>query len=156
MSSGDPILRFRSGTVEDVPTLVGLLADDELGAHRERVEAEHRPKYIAAMHAICADPRNEIVVGVLGDDIVAMAQVTYIPGLSRYASERLQFEGVRVARAYRGSGYGRQLISTVLHRARERGCALAQLTTDKQRTEAHSFYQSLGFVPSHEGLKLTL
>jgi hypothetical protein len=31
-----------------------------------------------------------------------------------------------------------------------------QLTTDKSRLDAHRFYTRLGFVASHEGMKLPL
>ena len=38
--------------------------------------------------------------------------------------------------------------------ARAAGCAMIQLTTDKSRADAHRFYESLGFVSSHLGMKL--
>jgi GNAT superfamily N-acetyltransferase len=48
------------------------------------------------------------------------------------------------------------MMEWALRRARDRGCRMAQLTTDKRRTGAHRFYASLGFVASHEGMKLAL
>ena len=44
--------------------------------------------------------------------------------------------------------------STVVLRRAEAG--LVQLTTDKARPDAHRFYTQLGFVASHEGVKLRL
>lgn len=41
-------------------------------------------------------------------------------------------------------------------RARERGCGLMQLTSNKRRTAAHRFYERLGYARSHEGFKLPL
>jgi len=38
----------------------------------------------------------------------------------------------------------------------QRGCRLAQLTTNRSRPDARRFYESLGFEASHEGMKLTL
>jgi hypothetical protein len=35
-------------------------------------------------------------------------------------------------------------------------CHLLQLTSDKARPDAIRFHESLGFVASHEGLKLRL
>jgi GNAT superfamily N-acetyltransferase len=43
-----------------------------------------------------------------------------------------------------------------IDRARAAGCGLVQLTTDRSRTDAHRFYERLGFVPSHVGMKLDL
>jgi GNAT superfamily N-acetyltransferase len=43
-----------------------------------------------------------------------------------------------------------------IEQARQRGCALVQLTSDARRAEAHRFYERLGFVASHTGFKLAL
>ena len=40
--------------------------------------------------------------------------------------------------------------------SRRRPCIRVQLTTSKVRARAHHFYQRLGFVASHEGMKLAL
>ena len=56
----------------------------------------------------------------------------------------------------RGTGIGRAMMVWAVARARERGCGLVQLTTDKSRTRAHRFDTALGFVASHEGMKLPL
>lgn len=44
----------------------------------------------------------------------------------------------------------------VAERARGRGCRLVQLTSNKTRTDAHRFYESLGYLKSHDGFKLHL
>ncbi len=48
------------------------------------------------------------------------------------------------------------MVTWAVEEARARGCALVQLTTDKSRVDAHRFYERLGFVASHEGMKLVL
>lgn len=85
-----------------------------------------------------------------------MAQLSFIPGLSRGGSWRAQIEAVRTRADYRGRGLGREFIWWAIGQARTRGCSLVQLTTDKSRTEAHRFYAQFGFTASHEGLKLLL
>ena len=82
--------------------------------------------------------------------------MTFIPGLSRQGAWRMQIEGVRVAREMRGQGIGEKMMAAVIAMARERGCRTVQLTTDKSRQDAHRFYARLGFVASHEGMKLAL
>jgi GNAT superfamily N-acetyltransferase len=143
---------FRSAIETDLPAIVALLADDVIGAGREG----ESDAYLTAFRAVDADPRNELVVAEVGGEVAGTLQLTYIPGISRMGTERAQIEAVRVAAAYRGHGLGRQLIAWAVDQARERGCGLVQLTSDKRRTDAIRFYESLGFEPTHEGLKLPL
>ena len=143
--------RARQG---DLPRILALLADDQLGATRE--SADNLVPYERAFGAIDADPAHLLVVGELDGDVVATFQLSYIPGLSRKGSWRAQIEAVRVSEVLRGQGVGVFMIQWAIDQARERGCSLVQLTTDKSRVSAHRFYERLGFVASHEGMKLTL
>lgn len=145
---------FREARREDVPAIVALLAADSLGAGREVAAGD--TAYDRAFDEIAADPRNLLIVADDDGAVVGCVQVTYIPGLSRRGAERALLEGVRVRADRRGRGLGRELIAWCVDAARERGCALVQLTTDKRRADAHRFYERLGFVASHEGMKLSL
>lgn len=138
----------------DLPRILTLLADDQLGAVRE--SADDPAPYERAFDAIDADPAHLLVVGELDGEVVATFQVSYIPGLSRKGSWRSQIEAVRVSGELRGQGVGALMIQWAIDQARERGCSLVQLTTDKSRVAAHRFYERLGFVASHEGMKLKL
>jgi GNAT superfamily N-acetyltransferase len=149
-------ITFRLATRADVPAIVALLADDELGAAREVVSEDVDAGYWSAFEQIDADPRNELVVAEHAGTVVGTCQLTFTPSLSRRGTERMTVEAVRVSSALRGRGIGRSMMVWALDRARERGCALAQLTTNKRRTDAHRFYASLGFAASHEGFKLAL
>jgi GNAT superfamily N-acetyltransferase len=150
------VVIFREARRADVPVIVSLLAADPLGAGRETVGEDVDEAYWRAFEAIDADPRNALIVADLDGEVLGTMQLTFIPGLSRRGAERAQIEGVRVRADHRGTGLGRQMIEWAIDQARERGCALVQLTTDKNRTDAHRFYASLGFRVTHEGLKLTL
>lgn len=145
---------LRRATKADLPRILALLADDQLGATRE--DAADLVPYQKAFDAIDADPAHLLVVGELAGEVVATFQLSYLPGLSRKGSWRAQIEAVRVSDVLRGQGVGALMIEWALEQARERGCSLVQLTTDKSRTAAHRFYERLGFVASHEGMKLTL
>lgn len=149
----DPTLR--EATREDLPQIVALLADDVLGACREIADGDLAP-YEAAFAAINADPAHILLVACRADDVVATLQLSLIPGLSRGGALRGQIEAVRVRRDQRSAGLGEVMVGWAVDEARRRGCALVQLTTDKQREDAHRFYARLGFVASHEGFKLTL
>lgn len=145
---------IRPALERDLPAILRLLADDPRGAKRERVEDPLPGCYTDAFAAIEADPRNELVVAVREGVVIGCLQLTVIPGLSRQGAERAQIESVRVARDRRGQGLGRRLFDWAIARARTRGCHLVQLTTDKSRPDALRFYESLGFVNSHEDMKL--
>lgn len=145
---------LRRARKADLPRILALLVDDQLGATRENLD-DPAP-YERAFDAIDGDPSHLLVVGELGGDVVATFQLSYLPGLSRQGSWRAQIEAVRVSGALRGQGVGALMIEWAIEEARERGCSLVQLTTDKSRSSAHRFYERLGFVASHEGMKLKL
>ena len=147
---------FRRARAEDVPAIVHLLADDPLGRTRERDETPLPASYATAFTAIDADANQELVVACRGPRVVGVLQLTYLPSLTYQGSWRAQIEGVRVDGAERSRGLGRALFEWAIARSRERGCALLQLTTDKTRPDARRFYEGLGFVASHEGMKLRL
>jgi GNAT superfamily N-acetyltransferase len=147
---------FRAARRADVPAIVALLADDELGATREIVGEDTDAAYWAAFEAIDADPRNVLVVADQDDEVVGTMHLTFIPSLTRGGAERAEIEGVRIRADRRATGLGHLMIGWAVDQARERGCGLVQLTTDKRRTGAHRFYTRLGFQASHEGMKLPL
>ncbi|HKC06277.1 MAG TPA: GNAT family N-acetyltransferase [Methylomirabilota bacterium] len=147
---------FRRARADDVPDIVRLLADDPLGAARERHESPLPESYARAFRAIEQDANNELVVACRGERVVGVLQLTYIPSLTYQGGWRALIEGVRVDSGERSQGLGKALFEWAIGRARERGCHLVQLTTDKARPDAKRFYEGLGFVASHEGLKLHL
>ncbi len=140
--------------------LVALLAEDQLPVAREVVPAagdDVDPGYLAGFDAIDADPAHDLVVGVTADGrVVATMQLTTIPGVSYHGGSRLLVEAVRVASDLRGSGIGAAMMTWAVDRARAKGCRLVQLTSNRERTRAHAFYERLGFEPTHVGFKLHL
>jgi GNAT superfamily N-acetyltransferase len=148
---------LRPARIDDVRAIVELLAADQLGATRDGADDdEGLEPYRRAFEAIDADPAHLLLVAESGGEIVATMQLSFLPGLARRGALRAQIEAVRVRADQRGSGLGGELMIWAIEEARRRGCALVQLTSDKRRTDAHRFYERLGFVASHEGFKLAL
>ena len=147
---------FREATQADLPEIVRLLAEDPLGQQRERFEEPLPQAYLDAFERMSRQPGNRILLAVEGDRVVGCLQLTVIAGLSRQGLTRAQIEGVRVAKDRRGSGIGEALMRRAIEIARDEGCGLVQLTTDRRRTQAHRFYERLGFVASHWGMKLRI
>jgi GNAT superfamily N-acetyltransferase len=166
---GTSTVVLRRAEAGDIPAIVALLAADQLGATRDGVyTAADLAAYQQAFRAIDADPAHLLVVaqagqhpqdGPLAQDgpqLVATLQLSFIPGLARRGALRAQIEAVRVRESYRGRGLGAAMMAWAIAEARRRGCGLVQLTSDKARPDAHRFYTQLGFVASHEGMKLRL
>ncbi|WP_018547590.1 GNAT family N-acetyltransferase [Streptomyces sp. LaPpAH-108] len=145
---------IRRAGPDDIPAIVALLADDPLGAQRE--SPDDLTPYYAAFARLDGDPNQHLVVAVLDGRVIGTLHLTVIPGLSRKGAARALIEAVRVHADQRGSGLGSELIRWAVERARELDCTLVQLTSDKTRTDAHRFYERLGFTASHEGFKLSL
>jgi GNAT superfamily N-acetyltransferase len=145
----------RRATRADVGPIVDLIAADQIGTPRDGTE--DLGPYEAAFAAIDADPAQLLVVACEeGGAVVATMQLTFIPGIARRGGTRAQVEAVRVRHDLRGRGLGGELIAWAVEDARRRGCALVQLTSNKERVEAHRFYGRLGFHATHEGFKLKL
>lgn len=147
---------FRRARAEDLAAIVDLLVDDVLGRTREDSSKPGIEPYMAAFAAIDVDPNQLLVVAADGDEIVGTLQLSFMPGLARTGAWRGQIEAVRIASARRGGGIGKEMIEWAIAKCRDRGCRHVQLTTDKRRTDAHRFYERLGFVPSHVGYKLAI
>lgn len=145
------MVEIRRALAEDVPAIVAMLADDPLGARRER---PGDAAYAEAFEEIDSDPRQVLAVAVADGEVVGTLQLTFIPGLSRLGSTRALIEAVRVRTDQRGNGLGARLIRWAIDTARARGAAVVQLTTDASRTDAHRFYERLGFEATHVGMKL--
>jgi len=145
---------IRPAELGDVPAIVAMLADDQLGAQRESLD--DLAPYLAALERLAADPNQHLVVAVREGRVVGTLQLTIIPGLSRRGATRSIIEGVRVHADERGSGLGTQLIKWAVDESRRQDCQLVQLTSDQTRTDAHRFYERLGFTASHVGFKLPL
>jgi GNAT superfamily N-acetyltransferase len=147
-------LDIRRAAAEDIPAIVAMLADDPLGAQRE--SPDDLAPYLTAYERLAADPNQHLVVAVREGRVVGTLQLTVVPGLSRRGSTRSIIEGVRIHAGERGSGLGSRLIEWAVEESRSQGCQLVQLTSDATRTDAHRFYERLGFTASHVGFKLHL
>ncbi|MGK4580795.1 N-acetyltransferase family protein [Kitasatospora sp. HPMI-4] len=147
-------LTIRPAALTDVPAIVALLTDDPLGATRE--SPDDPALYQDAFVRVSADPNQHLIVAERDGRVIGTLQLSVIPGLSRRGATRTVIESVRIHTTERGGGLGTELIRWAVDRSRELGADLVQLTSDATRTDAHRFYERLGFVASHVGFKLAL
>jgi GNAT superfamily N-acetyltransferase len=147
---------YRLAKHEDLPAIVCMLAEDDLGSQREKYENPLPDSYVSAFEQIESDPNHELIVAEKDGEVLGTLHLVFIPSISYQGGLRTQVESVRVDGKYRGQGIGREMMRWVIERARGRGAHLIQLTTHKSREEAHRFYERLGFTKSHLGMKLLL
>ena len=147
-------MKFRKAKKEDLVDIVKMLAQDKLGETREISSDPVDQSYINAFEKIVEDSNQYLMVLELEEEVVGVFQLTFIPYLTYKGSSRAQVEGVRIRSDKRGLGLGEKMFLWAIEKARKEGAHLIQLTTDKKRPEAMRFYEKLGFVASHEGMKL--
>jgi len=147
---------FRSAVREDLPAIVQLLADDELGSQREKYEEPLPQSYYAAFEQIDSDSNHQLIVAELNGEVIGTLHLMFLPSVSFQGGLRAQVESVRVDKKCQNRGIGGEMMKWAIARARERGAHIVQLTTHKTRQDAHRFYERLGFKGSHLGMKLDL
>ena len=152
----NPPLRVRRAVESDLEALVDMLADDDLGRTRELPARPLARVYRDALAEIALDPHAELVVLQRGDEVVGTLQLNFLRGLGLQGARRAQIEAVRIKSSLRGRRLGEFLIRWAIDRARAEGCHVVQLTTHLARTDAHRFYERLGFRTTHAGMKLAL
>lgn len=154
--SRPPEPTFRRATRADLPIIVQMIADDQIGRKKEDTTNPPNPAYLAAFDAIAHDDNQLLAVAERDGRVIGCLQITFIPGISRLGMWRGNIEPVRVDKALRGQGTGRAFFAWAIERCRERGCGLVQLMMNKSRIDAGRFYQSLDFKADHIGMRLDL
>lgn len=149
-------MTFRKALREDLPSIIEMLANDFLGKTREKFEIPLPKSYYDFFEMIDSDSNQELTVLELDGEVIGTMQLTFLPNLNFGGSMRLLIESVRVKDSLTGKGIGTKMMEYAINRAKDRHCKIVQLTTDKRRKDAHRFYEKLGFVASHEGMKLHL
>lgn len=147
-------IQFRKATRKDVPFIVKMLAHDALGKTRENYASPLPQSYYDAFQKINQDANQHLTVAESEGEVIGVFQLTFIPYLTYQGSIRAQIEGVRVREDQRGLGLGEKMFLWAIEKSKQEGAHLLQLTTDKKRPDALRFYEKLGFVSSHEGMKL--
>jgi GNAT superfamily N-acetyltransferase len=151
-----PDIRFRLAKRADLPSIVRLLADDDLGNQRERYEDPLPEAYYSAFEQIESDPNHELIVAERNGEVIGTLHLVFLPSISYQGGLRAQIESVRVDKQFQSRGIGGALMQWSMQRAKQRGAHLVQLTTHKTREDAHRFYERLGFKGTHLGMKLSL
>ena len=147
---------FRLAKREDLPSIIRMLSEDDLGSQRERFEDPLPETYYKAFEQIDRDANHELIVAEMNGEVIGTLHLMFLPSLSFQGGLRAQIESVRVDESQRGQGFGSEMMKWTIERAKTRGAHVVQLTTHRSREEAHRFYEQLGFKGTHLGMKLSL
>lgn len=154
-SAGRAVL-IREARPDDVAAIAAMFASDTLGGHGDSADPEHLPLYLAAFARIAESPNDTLFVAEIEGEVVGTFQTTFIVTLTGRGSASLTIEAVHTRQDRRGRGIGEAMIRHAIEEGRRRGVRLVQLTSNAARTDAHRFYERLGFARSHAGFKLKL
>jgi GNAT superfamily N-acetyltransferase len=143
----------RAATDADVEPVVALLE------HGSLVEGKEDPLDLTPYRTALADIGRQpggVLVAEVGGRLVGVGQLIIFRHLQSLGGLCAEIESVHVHPDQRGRGIGRALMEAAVQQARDLGCYRVQLTSNVARADAHRFYESLGFTPSHLGFKLAL
>lgn len=149
-------LAQRKATIEDLPFIIALLVEDDLGQYRESTGENIERRYLDAFHQINADPNQYLMVVIAKEEIVGTCHLTIMPSLTFTGSTRMQIEAVRVSVNHRNQQIGEWMMVQAVAFAKSKEVSIIQLSTNKQRTRAKQFYERIGFQATHEGMKYYL
>jgi N-acetylglutamate synthase-like GNAT family acetyltransferase len=147
-------LIFRKAEEKDLPSIIVLLASDLLGKTRE--DPENFASYRDAFLEISADKNNFLAVVEFQNKVVGTCHLTLMPSLTMQGTRRMNIEAVRIANNFMNQGIGSWMLKKAIEFAQKNDVKIVQLTSNKQRKDAHRFYEKIGFIASHKGMKLKL
>ncbi|MBP9692930.1 MAG: GNAT family N-acetyltransferase [Alphaproteobacteria bacterium] len=147
---------LRPAEEKDLPDIVRIFTEDELGATREILSDPVLPSYQTAFQSIKEDKNQSLLVVEYEQKVIGTCQLTFMSSLSFKGSWRLNLENVHVDKKFQGQGVGTWMLQKAIDLGKKKGCKIIQLTTNKKRSRAKVFYERLGFTPTHEGMKLYL
>lgn len=150
-------LTIRKARPQDVDAIVRITnAGGPDGNPRARLPDVLPRSYREAFDEISSNPRELLMVAEMNDTVVGTFHLTFLTYLAGAGRPDAHLEAVHVTASHRRQGIGTAMLQWAIQEAKNRHCRRVQLTTDKQRTEAHALYKRLGFDFTHEGAKLYL
>lgn len=132
---------LRTATIADLPTILDLLATlDSAGTPpMDLAQAE------VVFTRMQVYPSYRIWLVEAGREILGTYSLMIMDNLGHRGAPEAIVENVAVVAAARGRGIGRLMMEHAMAEARAAGCYKLVLSSNAARTEAHAFYDALGF-----------
>jgi len=149
-------LIIRRAREADLPALIALFAADDVGGHGDTTDESAYEDYLRAFNVIDASQSEQLFVADIEGEVVGTFEIMFSRTLTGRGSLSMVVEAVQTRSDLRGKGIGARMIEYAVEEARRRDCRTVQLTSNMARTDAHRFYERLGFAKSHFGFKMKL
>jgi N-acetylglutamate synthase-like GNAT family acetyltransferase len=149
-------LTYRKATEADLEMIISLLLQDEHGIKRENNTKPLASRYFDIFEKIDKDLNQYLMVVESNQEIIATCHLSMMPSLTFVGTMRMQIEAVRVHDQYRGQGVGESMIRQAIKYGQKNGADIIQLTSNRVRSRAIKFYEKIGFISTHVGMKLIL
>lgn len=147
---------MRPARRKDVPALAAMFASDPVGQHGDSADPAHLSAYLDAFDRIQASPNDTLYVAERSGEIVGTFQIVMITGLPGRGATNMLVKAVHTRQSARGEGIGAAMMRYCMALARERNVRMVQLMSNRDRIDAHRFYERLGFNRTHCGYTLHL
>jgi GNAT superfamily N-acetyltransferase len=144
-------LYLRDALHDDIGDMVGLILDGKLA-----IDADDQlflDDYADALDEINQTDGSYLLVAELGGRVAGMLQLHTFRHFQHRGGRCAEIESMHVAADVRGQGIGGRLLDYAISRAKDLGCYRIQLTSNSERSDAHRFYETHDFVPTHRGFK---
>ncbi len=147
-------MSVRRATEADLPRLIELMAQ----LHSDEPEAEDpsRVEDYARVLARMTAQGQRVLVAEDDGRIAGALVLAIVENITHKGTPYAIIENVIVDEAARGKRHGEALIEQAVEEARQAGCYKVSLTSNKRRSEAHRFYERLGFAQTHEAFRMDL
>jgi len=129
----------------------GVLAENELSSllelYKQLVPTDNMLGEIAAKNTWKNIESQKIKYFIAKENgkIIASCYICIIPNLTRGGKSIGFIENVITDIEYRRKGIGKNIIKNAIEYAKDQNCYKVLLQSGKERTNAHRFYESLGF-----------
>ena len=141
---------IRLATDTDVPFILALISQPDMTPDsRLSVDAARE-----LFHSINASGCHQLYVAERDGEVVGTFALIVVQQLSHNAARSAIVEDVVVRTDLQGLGIGQQMLGFAAARAQSLGCRKIVLSSGIARTNAHAFYERLGF--QKDGLRFVL
>jgi GNAT superfamily N-acetyltransferase len=129
-------LTIRAARVADADAIAALLG--ELGYPSDAPQVERR------LERIVSDKASQLFVAEVDGQIAGLAALHVLPLVQR-DEVGAELTAMVVGEAHRRKGIGTELLAEVEREARSLGCGRLVLGSADRRSDAHAFYERLGY-----------